>query len=106
VRAVLIGDEVTATGFGLAGLRTVVPEAGEVYEAYQRAARDHQLIIMTAEAAAELDEQRLDDYLSATRPMLLVIPDLRGRVRQEDFARQIRARLGMRQEDDVDEEGA
>lgn len=97
-RPVFIGDEVTAAGFRLAGLEVYVPEPEETPSALQAARAAHPpLILLTAEYAAHLDPDILEDSLAAIEPAMHLVTDAGGRVGVPDLAATIRTRVGVEQ---------
>ena len=66
---VYVGDEVTAAGFGLAGLRVRVPEHG--------------------------DEARALASARAEAPLVIVVPDLDHATPLPDLALRLRKQLGL-----------
>jgi vacuolar-type H+-ATPase subunit F/Vma7 len=93
--AIFIGDELTATGFRLTGIETIVPapeDAGPVLkDARARAA----LVIMTAELAARVPAAELEGAMLAETPAFAIVPDVRFRVGVPDLARRLRRVLGI-----------
>ncbi len=90
-----IGDEVTAAGFRLAGLTVFQPRPRELPELFARLCREARLILMTAEVAADLPAERLRQVQLKGWPLLLVIPDIRGRVPAQDLVAVLRRQLGL-----------
>ena len=90
-----IGDEVSAAGFRLAGVEVHVSGAAEVSGLFQRLRTRTDLILMTAEAAQWLPAEILRGALAAGRPLVLVIPDVRGRSEPPDISATLRRQLGM-----------
>ena len=90
-----IGDEVSATGFRLAGVDVHVPGPGEAEDLFRRLLRESSLVLLTAEVASCLPEDLLRRAAIAERPLVLVIPDVRGRVAAPDPASVLRRQLGM-----------
>jgi vacuolar-type H+-ATPase subunit F/Vma7 len=90
-----IGDEVSAAGFRLAGVEVHVPESGQASDLFERLLARSQLLMVTAEVAAQLPEAQLRRALIAGRPLVLVVPDVRGRVPPDDLAARLRRQLGM-----------
>jgi len=90
-----IGDEVSAAGFRLAGVDVHVPAAEGAEALFRRLMGEAQLVLITAEAAARLPVDLLTRALRAPRPLVLVIPDLRGRAQPPDLASLLRRQLGM-----------
>lgn len=102
-----IGDEVSAAGFRLAGMDVHVPaddptgdpagaQAGDqAVDLFRQILRDRQLVLLTAEFADRLPPDLLDAALRAERPLVLVIPDIRGGSAPADLASRLRRQLGM-----------
>lgn len=92
----LIGDELTGLGFRLAGVTLYHPSAQDLPGLFRRLRNERTpLIMLTAEMAAALPNELLHEAWQAHRPLVLVIPDIRGRVLPPDLADQIRHHLGM-----------
>ncbi len=90
-----IGDEVTAAGFRLAGAQVHSPPVQEIPTLF-RSLREHsELLILTAEAAANVPEALMQQTTAAGKPLLLVLPDARYRSRPVDLAALLRTQLGM-----------
>jgi len=92
---VFIGDEVAAAGFRLAGVRVVVPQAGEEAAALADARETADLVLIGAEVAARLPAAVVRDAVAATTPPVLVVPDVRGRITLPDAAAILRGQLGV-----------
>ena len=90
-----VGGEVTAAGFRLAGVDVHVPEPAAAPGLFRRLSQEVELILITAEAAAWLPGEDLRRTLIAERPLVLVIPDVRGRARPSDLGAALRRQLGM-----------
>jgi vacuolar-type H+-ATPase subunit F/Vma7 len=91
-----IGDEATAAGYRLAGAETRVPAEGETAEVYRRAVADGaDLILLSAERAADLEAAELDAALVGLRPLTAIVPDAFGRHSPPDVAREVRIALGI-----------
>jgi len=93
--AFFIGDELSATGFRLTGVKPVVaaPDAAAaaLYDVRKQAA----LVIMTAELARHVPAAELEAALIAEAPALAIIPDVRMRTPLPDLARKLRRALGI-----------
>lgn len=96
MRPLFLGDELTAAGYRLAGadVRVVAPVDAEAALA-EAGERGYALILMTAECAAGVPEQRLHAALAGISPSVLLVPDAAGRVPVPDFASRIRRQLGL-----------
>jgi vacuolar-type H+-ATPase subunit F/Vma7 len=90
-----VGDEVSAAGFRLAGIDTHVPAAHDTVALFRRLVREVQLLLITAEAANSLPAAELQRAMAAERPLVLVIPDVRGRLEPADVGIRLRRQLGM-----------
>ena len=93
--ACFIGDELSAAGFRLAGFRTNIPARGEEAACLRQACEQAELVLITAEAAARVPEPELRRWQAAPRPLLLVVPDMRGRVVAPDLGAGLRRQLGL-----------
>jgi vacuolar-type H+-ATPase subunit F/Vma7 len=96
VRPLFVGDETTAAGFRLAGLDVRTPGADEVMKVFRTAiTEDRPLVLLTAQTAAYVDDQELDEALSALRPLLVIVSDAKESVPLPDLAAQVRRVLGL-----------
>jgi vacuolar-type H+-ATPase subunit F/Vma7 len=93
--AVFIGDELTAAGFRLTGITTVVPEPDAAGEALRAARKQAALVIMTADLARRVPANELEAAQIAEVPMVAVIPDVLFRTAVPDLARRLRRALGI-----------
>jgi vacuolar-type H+-ATPase subunit F/Vma7 len=92
---VVIADEITATGYRLAGARALVPEDSSLSRIFDEACEESTVLLITAELAAQLPRGKLEQALLATRPLVVVIPDAGRRGPPPDIARALRAALGV-----------
>jgi vacuolar-type H+-ATPase subunit F/Vma7 len=92
-----IGDELTATGFRLAGARVHVPGTGPeaVREAFEAARAEASVVLVTAPLAASLPPPLLEEALGATAPLTLVVDDLLGEAAPPDLEAAMRRALGV-----------
>jgi vacuolar-type H+-ATPase subunit F/Vma7 len=93
--AVFLGDELTAAGFRLTGVETVVPEPEAAGEALRAARKQAALVIMTADLARHVPVDELEAALMAKAPALAVIPDVLFRTLVPDLAKRLRRALGI-----------
>jgi vacuolar-type H+-ATPase subunit F/Vma7 len=93
--AIFIGDELTAAGFRLTGMATVVPEPEAAGEALEQARQQAALVIMTADLARNVPAAQLEAALIATAPTLAIVPDVCFRTPVPDLARRLRRALGI-----------
>jgi vacuolar-type H+-ATPase subunit F/Vma7 len=92
---IYLGDEVSAAGYRLAGVRVRVPEAGAEAEALERARAEAPLVLVTAGVAARIAEDDLRRAMTALAPLVLVVPDLLGETPLPDLAARLRRQLGL-----------
>jgi vacuolar-type H+-ATPase subunit F/Vma7 len=94
---VYVGDEITAAGFRLAGLETVVAGPGDAAEALRAALGDGrtECVLMSGALRDYVPPRELDAALESTAPLLALVPDVRGRGGPPDLARQVRNALGI-----------
>jgi vacuolar-type H+-ATPase subunit F/Vma7 len=92
---VFIGDEVTATGFRLAGADVRMPAPAAETAVLREALRGHDLVLITAEVAGRVDPRLLKALLASAHPVVMLVPDARGAVPLPDLAAQVRSQLGM-----------
>jgi vacuolar-type H+-ATPase subunit F/Vma7 len=90
-----VGDEVSAAGFRLAGIEVHVPEPAQTAPLFQRLLGEADILLITAEAAGRVSEAGLRRAIAADRPLVLVIPDIRGREEPPDIGGALRRQLGM-----------
>ena len=91
----LLADEVTAVGFRLAGVTVDVPQSPDLRRRFEQLCDVAQLVLITAELARQLPPAVLQRRQRAVRPLVLVIPDVRGRCEPPDLANALRRQLGM-----------
>lgn len=91
---VFIGDEATAAGYRLAGVRVIVPEPGGELAAWQGVG-EAELVLMTAAVAQRLPPRVLEAAQAGLAPLFLEVPALIPGPELPDLARQVRARLGL-----------
>ncbi|MBF0190746.1 MAG: Vacuolar H+transporting two-sector ATPase F subunit [Magnetococcales bacterium] len=94
---VFIGDEVSAAGWRLAGVRVIIPEPGQEALAVTRVLDDtkSELALLAAPCARLLPALLLERFLTSVTPLTLVVPDARGLAQPPDLAARVRGRLGM-----------
>lgn len=93
--AIYIGDEVSAGGYQLAGLRVHSPQAGQYRKAINRARDEAELVLVSAEIASHIPDEIMEGYLAAEHPAMVVVPDLRSRTLMMDLATRLRRQLGV-----------
>lgn len=92
---IFLGDEVSAAGFRLAGLRVRIPPAGEEASFLDAARREAELVLIGADCAARMPASVLRQAVAAPLPLVLVVPDLLGRAEPPDLAARLLAQLGI-----------
>ncbi len=93
--AIFIGDELTAAGFGLTGLETLVPTPEAAGDALKQARKKAALVIITADFARRVPVLELEAALIAEAPTVAIIPDILFRTPPPDVARRLRRALGI-----------
>jgi vacuolar-type H+-ATPase subunit F/Vma7 len=94
---VFIGDEVSASGWRLIGVRAIAVDGDAVAQAFEAALDDAELLLVTAACAEELDGARLDAAVRRARPLVLVVPDAANRLAPPDLDRRVDRVLGIEQ---------
>jgi len=92
---VFIGDEVSASGYRLAGLRVLVPGRDDLAAVLAVACEDAPLVLISADLARQLPDRQLESLLARITPPVVVVPDVRGRAGLEDLSTRIRRQLGV-----------
>lgn len=92
---VFIGDEVSAAGFRLAGLRVHTPRADQLLQTLEQATREAPLVLIGAHTAQHVPAGILDRLLAAIDPQVVIVPDVHGEVPMPDLASRIRSQLGV-----------
>jgi vacuolar-type H+-ATPase subunit F/Vma7 len=93
--AYYLGDEISAAGFRLAGVKTRVPATGEETDALTAACAEAKLVLVSAAVAAHIDDAALSRALAALSPLTLLVPDPAGKVELPDIASRLRRQLGL-----------
>lgn len=92
---VYVGDEVTAAGFRLAGLDTLVPAHGEEATALADACARAPLVLLCAAVAQRIGEATVRERVIACQPPVAIVPDLAGAAPLPDLATRLRRQLGL-----------
>ena len=90
-----IGDEITATGYRQAGIRTQAVEEGQAAKAVERVLADTRLLLITPACADELGEERLRAIMRRARPLLVIVPDAAGQSALPDIDAAVDRVLGI-----------
>jgi len=94
-RPIYIGDELTASGYRLAGVRTRTPPPEAVTEVFAWACRESDLVLLGVAQARQIPAGELESALCALHPQVLVVPDITEREPMRDLAARIRSQLGV-----------
>jgi vacuolar-type H+-ATPase subunit F/Vma7 len=92
---IYLGDEVSAAGYRLAGVRVRVPEAGTEAAALAQARTEAPLVLVTASIAARIAEDELRRTMVALAPLVVIVPDLLGETPLPNVAARLRRQLGL-----------
>ncbi len=94
---VFIGDEISAAGFRMAGVRIRTPllEAKELINVIEWACHHATLILITSEYAAMLPTKDFERFVSQESPAILVVPDIRAKTTMENLNTRLRTQLGI-----------
>ena len=90
-----LGDEVSAAGYRLAGLRVRMPEHGDEAAAFAAARAEAPLVLVSAAVAARIADDAMRDAQIALTPLVLVVPDLVAGASVPDLAARLRKQLGL-----------
>ena len=94
---VFIGDEVSASGWRLVGVHTIVADRDAAAAAFDAVSADTELLLITAICAAGLERGRLDAAVRRGKPMILVVPDAANRLGPPDLDGKVDRVLGIEQ---------
>lgn len=92
---VYIGDEVSASGYRLAGLEVFVPERDNLIAGINAVCEKAPLVLLNAVIANQLPATQLESLLTGLTPPVIVVPDVRGYGRPPDLATLLRRQLGV-----------
>lgn len=92
---VFIGDEVSAAGFRLAGIRIRTPSTEELSGVISWAQKNTSLILITADYLSKLEKPLQQKLVSQLQPPVAVIPDVRLTTPLADLASEMRSHLGV-----------
>ena len=93
--AIFIGDELSAAGFRLTGIETMVPAPENARAALADARKRAGLVIMTAELAARVPAAELEAAMLAEAPTLAILPDVLFHGEPPDLGKKLRSVLGI-----------
>ncbi|MDH5324657.1 MAG: V-type ATP synthase subunit F [Gammaproteobacteria bacterium] len=92
---VYIGDEISAAGFRLAGVRIRTPKSEDVAQTLAWACDNASLVMLSETMAMQLTEAELQGYLSRLYPPVVMLPEIRSLQSGFDLLSQLRSRLGV-----------
>jgi len=92
-----IGDEISAAAYRLTGLRTRVADRAGIAATFDAALRDTELLLLAAPVAAMLNSAVLDAAMRHARPLVLVVPDVAGRMAPPGLDDEVDRVLGIEQ---------
>ena len=90
-----IGDELTATGFRLAGARVWIVPPEDAAEALRAAREDASLVLIAPAHAREVPGDELEAALRSFDPLTLVVDDVLERDVPPDLEQAMRSALGV-----------
>ena len=94
-QVIIIGDEVTAAGFRLAGVVCHSPEREELPGLLTEVGADCELVMITAEYAARLGAGAVGEMALWTRPLVAVVPDICNHEAPPNLENIVRRELGI-----------
>lgn len=92
---VFIGDEVSASGYRLAGIQTHVPDTTTLLADVEAWCAQAPLVLLSAEYADRLPAEQLQSLLVRTSGPVVVVPDVRNQHPLADLATYMRKQLGV-----------
>jgi len=90
-----IGDELTATGYRLAGVRAWIVPPEEAAEALRAAREEAELVLIAPAHASHVPGDELEEALGSLAPLTLVVDDILEREAPPDLERAMRGALGV-----------
>ncbi len=93
--AIFIGDELSASGFRLTGIGTLVPKSDAVGAAFEAARSRCSLVIITADIAQHIPAAQLEAAMLAEEPTIAIIPDVLFSAPVPDLIGKLRSALGI-----------
>ena len=90
-----VGNAVRAAGFRLAGFATLTPAREHEVAAIEAARQASSLLVLDADVAERIPPARLDAWLVAGAPPVVIAPGPDGAVSRADPAERVRAQLGL-----------
>jgi len=94
---IFLGDEVTGTGYRLAGADVRVPAADKVNLEFRQALADGDFVILAAGIAALLPANTVSQAVLRADPLVLIVPDAVDRLEPPDYGAVVTRALGISQ---------
>jgi vacuolar-type H+-ATPase subunit F/Vma7 len=95
-RILYLGDEMTAAGFRLAGLETLVTDPAAAGEGLREAlAGDFDCVLFSGRLTDHVPPALLRQALEGVEPLFTVVPDIRGHAAPADLVLEVRNALGI-----------
>ena len=92
---VFIGDEVSAQGYRLAGLQTLIPGEDDLLALVKLGCEQAPLVLIDAGVAQAIPAAALDALLTSLAPPVVIVPAVRGTAPLSDIATRLRRQLGV-----------
>jgi vacuolar-type H+-ATPase subunit F/Vma7 len=92
---IFIGDELTATGYRLAGLQVRTPNREKLRSTLEWAKENTSLILLGSTCIDMLLPRELDELLGTERPAVVIVRDILGSAEMIDLSRKLKEQLGM-----------
>lgn len=92
---VFIGDEITATGYRLAGVRVLIVEHSTEADIFEKALSSARLLLITSMCAAKIPQDRLRKAQLRGDPLIAIVPDAAGLVAMPNLSDDVERALGI-----------
>ena len=92
---IFIGDELSASGFRLTGIETLVPKPDAVESTFAEAISRGSLVIITADVARQIPAPQIQTAMLAEAPTVTIIPDVLFSAPVPDLIRKLKSVLGI-----------
>ncbi len=93
--SVFLGDELSASGYRLAGVDARVPSPGDEADCFEKALKDARIVIVGARCARAIPAVALEAALALLSPLVIVVPDWDGTQLVNTPANKVRRALGL-----------
>jgi len=92
---IYIGDELTGAGFRLAGPDIRSPTDAQLPEAFRRALKETDLLLLDVAYARRLPAGEVREAVRGLSPLVLIFPDIRNRTTMRDIEQRLSRELGV-----------